>query len=208
MFLRTITGAILALTIAASPALACKGDEIYSDDFTDPNGPWPNPPWFTIGGGNAEIKMDPGYRGVVNYLGGDFTDLDVCVDITYPEAKNPDGGTYGGIVFWFKGMEDHYEVFTTPIGAVGAFRYTMGRALLATPVRKQNAVKAGAGSTNTFRVTVKGGNVTIYGNDQRLANFRGVMPEGGGYVGLTATSEQDQQNAWKFNNFKLTEAPK
>src|SRR5262249_2735988 len=208
MFLRTIIGAILALTIAASPALACKGDEIYSDDFTDPNAPWPNTPWFTIGGGNAEFKMDPGYRGVVNYLGGDFTDFDVCVDITYPEAKDPNGATYGGIVFWFKGMEDHYAVLTTPAGAVVALRHTMVRSVVASPLRRDNAVSAVTGSTNTFRVTVKGGNVTIYGNDQRLANFRGVMPEGGGYVGLTARSEEDQQNTWKFNNFKLTEAPK
>jgi hypothetical protein len=208
MVLRMITGAILALAIGVSPALACKGEEIYSDDFTDPNGPWPNPPWFTISGGSAEIKMDPGYRGVINYLGGDFADFDVCVDITYPQAKNADGGTYGGLVLWFKDMENMYEIFTTPIGAMGAFRYTKGRALLAAPVRKQNALKTGAGATNTLRITAKGGNVTIYANDQRAATFRGVVPEGGGYVGLTATSEQDQANAWKFSKFKLTEAPK
>jgi len=206
--LRTVVGALLALTIAASPALACKGEEIYSDDFTQPDGPWPNAAWFSINGGKAELKMEPGYRGVASYLGGNFTDFDVCVDITYPEAKNPDGGTYAGLVFWFKGMDDHYEVFTTPVGVVGAFRFTKSRALLASPVRKQGSLKAGAGATNTIRVTVKDKSVTVYANDEKVAAFKGIMPEGGGYIGLMATSEKDQANVWQFSNFKLTEAPK
>ena len=39
MKLQTIAAAVLALTIAASPALACKGEEIYSDDFSSSDGP-------------------------------------------------------------------------------------------------------------------------------------------------------------------------
>ncbi len=58
MMLRTIAGAMLALAIAGGPALACKGDEIFSDDFADDSGPWDSTQFSTIAGGYAELKLD------------------------------------------------------------------------------------------------------------------------------------------------------
>ena len=206
MVLRTIAGVVLALAIAGSPALACKGDEIYSDDFADDSGMWGNPSdWLKIGGGSMELTLQPGYRGAALFRGQTLKEFDACVDITYPEAKKPDGGPLAGIAFWFKEWANHYVVATTPIGAVGAFRYNKEKFALQSPFRKYNHIKAGAGATNTFRVTVKGNSITIYANDQRVAGFRGTPDDA--WMGLFAESEQDGANTWKFSNFKLTEPP-
>jgi hypothetical protein len=207
MDLRSIVGAMLALAIAASPALACKGgEEIFSDDFSDDSGMWGNAEWITIGGGAIELKLPAGYQGVARYRGEMPKDFDLCVDLTYPEAKNPDGGTYAGISLWFKDYDNQYVVGTTPFGAVGAFRVSKGKITLQIPFRKQPQVKAGAGQTNTLRVTVKGNDVTVYANDQQVSSFRGIPDEGS--FGLIAESEQDNSNAWKFSKVKITDAPK
>src|SRR5262249_43859740 len=117
---RAFTGALIALAIAASPALACKGEEIFSDDFADDGGPWDQTQFSKIGGGFAEVTMKPGYLGVVKLLADTPKEFDMCVDLIYPEAKTPDGGTTGGLAFWFKDYENFFYVGTTPIGAAGA----------------------------------------------------------------------------------------
>jgi hypothetical protein len=205
MALRTIMGAMLALAIAGSPALACKGEEIFSDDFADDSGMWGSADFFKIGGGFLELKLQPGYKGVALFQGGQQKEFDACVDITYPEAKKPDGGTVAGFVFWFKDWPNHYVVGTTPVGAVGAYRMNKDKFGLQSPFRTNPAIKAGAGAKNTFRVTVKGNAITIYANDQRVAGFRGTPEDA--WMGLFSESEQDNSNAWKFSNFKLTEPP-
>jgi len=207
MILRSFAGAMLALAIVASPALACQGDEIYSDDFSSGDGPWDNVDWATIGGGKAVLKLRPGYMGVLRFLGELPKEFDMCVDVTYPAAKNPDGGTVGGLGFWFKDYENTYIVGTTPVGALGSFRITKNRFLVASPFKVESALKAGAGSKNRIRVTAKGNTITVYVNDQRIRSFRGVPDEG--YIGLYAESgQQEESNPWEFTNFKLTEAPK
>jgi hypothetical protein len=207
MDLRSIVGAMLALAIAASPALACKGtEEIFSDDFADDSGMWGSADWIAVGGGALELKLPAGYQGVARYRGDTPKDFDLCVDLTYPEAKKPDGGTFAGISLWFKDYDNQYVIATTPIGAVGAFRVSKGKLTLQAPFRKYPQMKAGAGQTNTLRVTVKGPAVTVYANDQRVAGFRGVPDEG--FLGLIAESESDNSNAWKFSNLKVTDAPK
>jgi len=99
MKLRTLAAAMLALTIAASPALACKGEEIFSEDFSSSDGPWADAPWFKIAGGAAEFKLEAGNSGFISYLGGNFKEFDVCVDIVNPPFKSPEGSPVAGLVF-------------------------------------------------------------------------------------------------------------
>jgi len=206
MKLQTIAAAVLALTIAASPALACKGEEIYADDFSSSDGPWAPAPWFSIAGGAGEFKLEPGNTGIVPYLGGNFKEFDACVDIANPVFKNPDAPPVAGLAFWANDFQNMAAVLLSPVGVMFAVRNSKGRSLLASPPRKVPALKAGNGAVNTLRVTVKGQNVTFYANDQRVATFRG-NPEDG-LIGLIAESEKDQVTSWKFSNFKLTEPPK
>jgi hypothetical protein len=203
---RALMGALIALSIAASPALACKGEEIFSDDFSDDLGPWDQTQFSKIGGGKAELQLRPGYWGVVRFVGDTPKEFDVCVDITYPEAKNPDGGTAGGLAIWFKDYENTFVVATTPVGVAGVFRINKNKYTLLSPFRKYNPLKAGAGQTNTLRITAKGNQVTLYANDQKLASFRGAPEEA--YIGLYAQSwEGETENVWQFQNFKLTQPP-
>ena len=206
MKLQTITAAMLALTIAASPALACKGEEIYSEDFSSSDGPWANAPWFGIAGGAAEFKMEAGNSGFIPYLGGNFKEFDVCVDVANPAFKNADAPPVGGLAFWFNDFQNMVGVLVAPAGVMFAISSSKGRTILASPPRKVNALKTGNGVTNTIRVTAKGNNVTFYANDQRVGTFRGTPNDG--LIGLIAESEKDQVTSWKFSNFKLTEPPK
>jgi hypothetical protein len=206
MKLQTIAAAVLALTIAASPALACKGEEIYSEDFSNSDGPWATATWFSIAGGAAQFKMEPGQSGFIPYLGGNFKEFDVCVDVANPAFKNADAPPVAGLGFWFNDFQNMAAVLVTPAGVMFSIRNSKGRSLLASPPRKIAALKAGDGASNTLRVTVKGQNVTLYANDQRVAAFRGTPEDG--VIGLLAESEKDQVTNWKFSNFKLTEAPK
>jgi hypothetical protein len=206
MKLQTIAAAVLALTIAASPALACKGEEIYSDDFTSSDGPWFAAPFFSIAGGSAEIKLEPGNTGIIPYLGGKFKEFDVCVDIANAAFKNAESPPVAGLVFWANDFQNLGAVLISPVGAMVSIRNSKGRSLLAIPPRKVPSLKVGNGAVNTIRVTVKGQNVTLYANDDRVATFKGVPEDG--LIGLIAESEKDQVNSWKFSNFKLTEPPK
>ena len=206
MKLRTVAAAMLALTVAASPALACKGEEIYSEDFSSSDGPWANAPWFKIAGGAAEFKMEAGNSGFIPYLGGNFKEFDVCVDIVNPPFKNPEAPPVAGLAFWFKDFQNMVAVLSSPAGMMFAINNGNGRTLLASPPRKISALKSGDGAVNTLRITVKGNNATFYVNDQRVGAFRGTPNEG--LLGLIAEAEKDQVTSWKFSNFKLTDPPK
>jgi len=206
MKLQTVTAAMPALTIAAAPALACKGEEIYSENFSSAPGPWATAPWFSIAGGAAEFKMGPGDTGVIPYLGGNFKEFDVCVDIANPAFKNGDAPPVAGLAFWANDFQNMAAALVAPVGRLFSIRNSKGRSLLTAQARKINALKVGNGATNTLRVTVKGNNVTLYLNDQRIAAFTDTPEDGP--IGLVADSEKDQVTSWKFSNFKLTKPPK
>jgi hypothetical protein len=208
MVLRSFAGAMLALAVAVSPALACKGEtEIYSDDFTDQSGPWEGTDNATIGGGFATLKAEGGKNAVLMYTGGLVQEFDLCVDISMPASRDPNGGAVAGILFWFNGNPpEFYGFITTPGGVTGALRLKDNKPLVVSPFRKQNAVKTGTDAKNMFRITAKGNAVTVYANDTRIAGFRGTPADG--YLGFYAEGEKDTGSAWKFSNFKLTDAPK
>jgi hypothetical protein len=200
-------GALIALAIAASPALACKGnEEIFSDDFTEDTGFWTKADWITIGGGSMELKLPSGYMGTAGYRGDVPKDFDLCFDVTYPQMKAPAGMALGGIDLWFKDHDNKHAIITAPIGIIGAGRMANGKFTPLAPFRPFPSLKTGPGQKNTLRVTVKGNSVTLYANDQRVSTFR-ATPIEGDIFGFHATSEQDNVNAWKFSNLKITNAP-
>jgi hypothetical protein len=205
MELRAIAGALVALAIAASPALACKGTEIFADDFQRDSGSWDSGDWIKIGGGFAELSLPAGYAGVMRYLGDVPKDFDMCVDITNPAIASGDGGGVGGTALWFTDYENVNLVAVAPAGVLGAVRVVKGKVQVASPFRKQAVLKAGPNAKNTLRVTVKGNSVTVYANDQKVAAYR--TNPGDGALGLFAEADNDKPTVWRFSNFKLTEAP-
>jgi hypothetical protein len=213
--LRILSGALLVVAISASPVLAaCDGDELFSDDFSDQQlskDQWDPSEALSIGNGYLQIKPQQSHitaKPIPNSAGA--KEFDLCFDITYPPAKQPDGGTWGGVVFWFKDFKNHYYLWTTPAGAVGAIRVVdekermMGK-------KFQIGLKTGAGAKNSFQLTVKSNVVTVYANGQRLFAFKPIAKDAEVAqiaVAFAATSEKDQENAWQFSNVKLTEPPK
>lgn len=213
MLSRLIVGAVLATAISAGPVFACEGEEIFSDDFSDvqlSQDVWGGGEFISIQKGFLQLKNKPGFSGLIP-IPQHQNEFDVCADIIYPTANKPDGGTYGGFAFWFKDWENQYEVITTPVGGLGAFRNTKGRLLALGAFKIYPALKKGAGEKNTIRFTLKGNTGTVYGNGQRLMSFRAVAADAQAArigVALKASSESDQENAWQFTNVKLTEPPK
>jgi hypothetical protein len=208
---RQIAGAFVALAIASGSVFACEGDEIFADDFADPvfsADLWSKGDWITVGKGYLEIKNKPRFSAFAAIPSGS-TEFDVCADVTYPEAKNPDGGTTGGFIFWFKDWDNHYTITTTPVGGLGVFRNAKGKSTaVSAPFKIYNQLKKGAGSVNTLRATLKGTSGTVYANGQKVTVFRAVAADekaAGTGIALYGSSEQDQENAWRFGNVKLTE---
>jgi hypothetical protein len=206
-----VIGAILALAVMSSPALACKGgEELASDDFTDGTA-WTDAPEASFGSGKLSLKPKPDQYAWVFWNNGYFDDADVCVDITYPSAKNPDGGVLGGLIFWWQPESNNvaYMLWTTPAGLVGVERREMktGKVTTALPKRSNPAIKKGAGATNTWRITLKGNTATLYANDAKIAAFKGTGLVGGDrLMGLYGLSTSDENNStWVFSNFKVTD---
>jgi len=200
MLLKTILGGAFALVMAVSPALACKGKDIFSDNFSRSDGPWQVNEGVTIGGGFAELKPPGDGAAVAIYEEAQIKDFDMCADITYPQARTPEEGGAGGFFFWVNiDPLSFYIVATLPNGMAGAIRIKGGRNLIVTPFRTYNSIKTGAGVKNTLRVTAKGGTVAVSANDQPAFNFRGQAEDG--FIALYAQG----RSAWKFSNFKLSE---
>jgi hypothetical protein len=207
-----------ALFLATGSARACTGEEIFADDFSDPalsEDFWgvAGAKGRSVGKGYLEIKPQMGYVSFATIPSGrDVKEFDVCADVTYPEAKNPDGGTIGGFIFLFKDWDNYYEVGTTPVGGLAVFRNAKGKGTaVSAPFKVYDQLKKGAGSTNTIRVLLKGNTGTVFGNGQRLTAFRTVAADAAAAtvgVALYASSEKEQENGWKFGNVKLTEPPK
>jgi hypothetical protein len=116
-----------------------------------------------------------------------FDNVDICVDVTAPEARNTDA-TCGGLVFWFDSDENappglgnkFYAFELTPDGHAGITRVDRGKSQASVPLRKAEGFRAGAGATNTPRLTLKGRKGTAYLNDRPIFSFQGDPPPGGG----------------------------
>jgi hypothetical protein len=205
---RAFISALLALAVAGSPALACKGEEIFSDDFQEDSGLWDKHQDLKIGGGFLELTVRPTSTQLEAMAVGvpdmNLAEFDICVDVTYPTGKP---NTAGGIIFWFKDWQNIYLLGSSPDGTTGAVSVIKGKSVRETPFRKFNQVRAGAGAKNNFRVTAKGNSLTMYANDQRIANIRGAPTVGA--LGFYAEAQKGNGlTIWKFSDLKLSEPPK
>src|SRR5205807_4814842 len=90
MPLRLVTGALLAMAVASSPALACKGPNvIFADNFAEADPGWSTSDAIAIGSNSIQLKSQPGGVTGSFYSGSFFEDADICIDATSPAAKNP-----------------------------------------------------------------------------------------------------------------------
>jgi len=204
MPMKLVTGVLLAMAIASSPALACKGSEVlYSDDFKELD-----PGWnvifgnFEASGGKLAAKSEPGKVALMEYDADFFPGADVCVDILSPNVKDP-SNVFAGISF--RTSNSTYYVGIRPDGFAGVLRYS-GDWLRPVSPRKFDAVKPGAAS-NTLRVVWKAGDPTVstFINDKPWVNFKANEANKNRKIGIYAEPES---GIFQYSNLKVSTPPR
>jgi hypothetical protein len=207
-----MTGALLALTLAASPALACKGAEsLLRDDFTEEDPAWnvESDSGAAITNGALTLKSDVGHFQNLMYQGMNFPDADVCVTLMPPNGK-PSADTQGGIGVW-TGKAWNYIYLTTD-GQAGVAGLQNGSWTNPVPLRKADSIKTGNDAVNTLRVVWHGPPpsnsktapdpfVTIYINDKQFIKFK-ATPNGDRTVSLYA---ETGGGTYQFKNLDITQ---
>lgn len=211
---RVISTLIAALFIAAvaGPALACKGTEsLLRDEFTevDPawNIWWPDTTSFDIADGKVAAKADPNVWGVMWYEGAFFPAADACVDITFPDVRDPTN-VWAGLGFW--SADATIIVYLTPDGKAGVWKVTNDGWLSPVAAKPQDSIKSG--EANTLRVVWSGppaaGStqaadpfVQVFINDQPAFKFK-VKPNGNRQIALGLQSEGE---TFEFSNLSITQ---
>jgi hypothetical protein len=204
MSLRLVTGALLAIAVASSPALACKGPNvIFADNFAEADPGWGTNDSLVIGSGHAQLKSQPGGVAGSFYSGSFFEDADICIDVAAPAAKNP-AEVNAGLVFWADDWDNFYMFQITPGGQASIYRSQKGKSMFPVSWRKAD-VKTGANAANTLRLVLKGTSATAYINDKQFAAFKGMPPKDGSLIGMFGASENGAVNVWTFSNLKVTD---
>ncbi len=146
-----LAGAIFAVAVAASPALACKGATVLlQDDFTELDPAWDKVFGdFDVSGGKMVGKTEPGKIGLLVYGGSFFPGADACVDITAPTVRNP-SAIQAGLGFW--AGDSSYFMAIRPDGTAAVHRLTSDGWLHPVPSRKFDGIKSGPNAVNSLRV--------------------------------------------------------
>ncbi|MEA2903710.1 MAG: hypothetical protein QOI12_1097 [Alphaproteobacteria bacterium] len=202
MSLKFLSGVVVALAIAATPALACKGrNVVLADDFSKEDPAWSRVfGEFAITGGKATLKGEPGFIAMAAYEGEFFDAGDGCIDVTFPDGGRQIPGI-GGFAFGITDKDNFYAMFVNADGVAGILRLSKGKWLQPVPARKSDALKTGAGATNTLRITLKGTAATTYINDKPFAQIN-VPTIAGTKMGMYAEPEG---LVWQFDNVKITD---
>jgi hypothetical protein len=203
MSLRTVTGVLLALSLASSPALACKGTTTtFSDEFTTEE-----PSWqalygeFSVANGHAQLKSDPNTIALVVNTGDYFDGGELCVDVIAPDYR-AGGIQVGGLVFGLKDDANYFAVWVSPAdGLVGVVAKKKGEWVMPVPGRRNEAIKKESGAANQLRVSWKSSRAVVYVNDKQFAAFA-MPPMKNAHFGMWA---QTEGNTWQYDRFKITD---
>ena len=206
---RVITGAMVAMVLAAAPALACKGAQtVLADNFQTADSSWG--PMFganlIISDGQAQLTVPPGKIGGALY-GGILVDSgDYCIDMIAPSVADPNT-VLGGIIFGLGDLEDYYAFVAVAGGQAGVLHQQSSRVTLTVPMNTAPSLQVGANATNTIRVTWTGAAVSTYINGQLFAQLQ--MPQGffDSKIGLYVDNATTAPVTYTFKNLNVTNGP-
>jgi hypothetical protein len=183
-----LASAMLAITAAASPALACKGTTVlFKDDFTKPNRAWARyPNWdfsFAANGGRLLGKAPEGKWGWLYYSASFFPDADACVDVIMPRAD--DAADKWAALGFDNGEDGLYTGTINFDGTIAVQKVTHDGWLAPIPTTESDAVKKGANAVNQIRLVWKAAEPTVsfYVNDKLIDSFD-AAPLRGRKIGL------------------------
>ena len=206
-----LIGVGAALLIACSPAFACKGKSLFSDDFREVDESWgTDAASVTVEDGRVKIKADPNSGYKILYPSTSFDNFDYCVTARMPNnlaATNPTGDATGGLLFWASDYANFFIFEVSANGMVAVERMTKSKWTTILNWRKAEGVNVGPGAKNRLRVTASNGSLTFTINETRVGTIKAPQPEGAGQVGLRAQSEKGKRDAWKFSDLLVTDAP-
>ncbi|SED87836.1 protein of unknown function [Rhizobiales bacterium GAS191] len=199
------------LMLTASPALACKGKNvIFSDDFRQVDDTWGSSgdgDAVTIENGKVKIKATASRNYKVLYGAAQFDDADICVTVQIPNNSTPTTSAGAGMMFWAQDYANFYAVVLRTDGRAAVVRQVKGNWTYPVQFRQAEKINTHPGDKNIVRVTTIGNTVSVSINDAKFASFKGLVPPGGGEIGLYAESEQGQRDTWKFADLKVTDLP-
>ncbi len=199
---------VVALMLAASPALACTGQSVQLEgDFKTGDQGWGQEDQrFRVKGGEATLTPEPGTQTARWDTVVSITDLDACVSMAMPASATDTSRTYAGLLFWLTDKDNFYEAVVAPNGLFTVARKFHGKIVDTAPVpwTKADAVKLGSDAKNILRVTLEGQTVVIRINDTEVARFRGQAPDTPSHIGLVAASAPGTTDTWRMSDLKVT----
>jgi hypothetical protein len=195
-----VSVAALAVAVCVgSPAFACKGKNVlFEDSFTDDSNWGDVSQYGSIADGVWKIIAKKGYTFHFLYQGDSYDKADICVDVEQLTA----GDSGAGLVFAAQDG-NYYQFWANPAGVAGVSRLVNKKWLTPVPTRKLNS----DAKKMRLRLTLDGARATAYVNDQKIADFRVVPVEGGGFIGIAADGGSDGDTTWGFSNLKVTDLP-
>jgi hypothetical protein len=179
--LRTISVVVALQLLAWSPALACTGQvgaAIFQDSFKDDSGGWDEtPPVATVVSPAFIFAMDATNSSVsAHNLTFNATDGDYCMDFVLPPPIAPDNNIYTGLEFWATDYNNFWMVQLSSLGTVSLNKMLAGNWVTVADIPKATGFQAGANATNSLRVTVLSGTITIYLNGALVKATRAQVP--------------------------------
>jgi hypothetical protein len=203
MSLKLLTGVAVAMALASTPALACKGRKtMFLDDFARQDPSWTQILGeFGVSNGRAQLKSGEGKFAAAGNDGDYFESGDLCLDVIAPDYRGG-GGEFGGILFGLQDLSNFHAFWVSPPeGTAGVTAKKNGKWVNPVSGRKSDAVNQRPGGVNTLRVTWKDKDATLYINDKQFVVVT-VLPVPNAHFGLYA---QTEGKVWQFRNYKITD---
>jgi hypothetical protein len=218
--LKTImSAAIVAAGIALMPAagFACEGGKVLMDDnFTKLNPAWGvslNPPSETLDADGLSVDYAPGAVKRALSQWGFFDNAVTCAtfSVSYRcgDPVKCDTQPYVGLVVLGSDLANYYTFEVAPLVGIYSIQRLQNNRWL-TPVawtRLPSGKRYLSGDKFELSAVVRGGQVTFKLNDQPVAEFEGLAPEGGSLVGfeLAAAQRGDVKSRISLSNFEVRE---
>jgi hypothetical protein len=192
----------VATLVLPDLAHACGDGAVqFADDFKTPDPGWSHTTHGNVGSG--AITLTPAVNAGTSAANDTyiFSDADVCAQIKLSDFTKPEQ-VGGGLEFWITDSSSYFTFIIHPSGAWNLQRQ-VGTRWIIINTGNSDAIKKGAAAVNEVEVRLSGKTGTSYVNGTKVTTFNGQPPEGGGYFGVFAQSENERANIWEFQDFKI-----